>query len=133
VGRAQARTGSRLRGRAPEAPAPRLPFPGDARGPQLRRRAEAVLARPSGAPIGELDAVLTDACAAVLMLETQCARIERERAAVAAVAAEDPATEVRADELGHRAALLRAEVEGIRALIAALTARRRAYERARRP
>jgi hypothetical protein len=109
-----------------------VPFPAELPALRLRRRAEAVLARPPTAPIRELDDLLTDACAAVLMLETHRARIERERAAVLAVAAGDPGAEMRADELVRRASVLFDEVERLRALIAPLSARRRAHERAQR-
>jgi hypothetical protein len=70
----------------------------------LTRRAVALLAREPPAPIAELDALLTDACAAVLALRARAAPIGRER---------------RATELEH-----------LRELIAELTAARRAHERA---
>jgi hypothetical protein len=70
----------------------------------LTRRAIALLAHDPPAPIGDIDALLTDACAAVLALEGRCVRMEDSR--------------------------LAAELEYLRELIAELTAGRRAYERA---
>ena len=70
----------------------------------LTRRAVALLARDPPAPIGEVDALLTDACAAALALQSRHVRIGRER--------------------------LAAEREHLRELIGALAARRRAHERA---
>jgi hypothetical protein len=69
----------------------------------LTRRAVALLAREPPAPIAEIDAVLTDACAAMLALRGGRVRIGRAR--------------------------LAAELEHLRELIAELTARRRAHER----
>ena len=117
---------------AAAAPAANVPFPAELRALRLRRRADAVLARPPGAPIRELDELLTDACAAVLMLEARRERIDRERAVVLTVADGDPGAEIRAGELEHRASVLRDEAERLRALIAPLSARRRAHERGQR-
>jgi hypothetical protein len=74
-----------------------------ARRTALTRRAVALLARDPPAPIGEVDALLTDACAAALALQARRLNIGRERLAV--------------------------EREHLRELIAALSARRRAHER----
>jgi hypothetical protein len=68
----------------------------------LTRRVVALLARDPPAPVAEVDALLTDACAAVLALEGGRARVGRARHAA---------------ELAH-----------LRELIAALTARRRSHE-----
>ena len=73
----------------------------------LTRRAVALLAREPAAPIADVDALLTDACAAVLDLERPRVRIARERRM--------------------------AELEHLRELIAELSARRRAYEAQTRP
>ncbi len=70
----------------------------------LTRRAVALLARDPPAPIAEVDALLTDACAAALALQSRHLRIGRER--------------------------LAAEREHLRELIGSLAARRRAHERA---
>jgi hypothetical protein len=70
----------------------------------LTRRVVALLAREPSAPIAEIDALLTDACAAALTLQARHAPIGGEH--------------------------LAAEREHLRELIAALTARRRAHERA---
>jgi hypothetical protein len=70
----------------------------------LTRRAVALLARDPPAPIAEVDALLTDACAMSLALQAGHAGIGRRR--------------------------LASEREHLRELIAALTARRRAHERA---
>jgi hypothetical protein len=70
----------------------------------LVRRAVALLARDPPAQIAEVDALLTDACAAALALQARDLRIGRKR--------------------------LAAEREHLGALIATLTARRRAHERA---
>ena len=69
----------------------------------LTRRAVALLAREPPAPIAEIDAVLTDACAAMLALQEGRVRIGRARVA--------------------------ADLEHLRDLIGELTARRRAHER----
>jgi hypothetical protein len=45
---------------------------------QLRRRADALLRRIHPAPLAEVDELLTDACAAALMLEADHRRLERE-------------------------------------------------------
>jgi hypothetical protein len=70
----------------------------------LTRRAIALLARDPPAPVAELDALLTDACAAVFALRARGAGIGRARVAT--------------------------ELEHLRELIAELTAARRAHERA---
>jgi hypothetical protein len=67
------------------------------------RRAVVLLARDPPAPVGELDALLTDACAVVLALQRDPCHIERERHAE--------------------------ELELLRELIGELSARRRAHER----
>jgi len=75
-----------------------------ARRTALTRRAVVLLALDPPAPIGEVDALLTDACAAALALQARHLNIGRERLAV--------------------------EREHLSELIAALTERRRAHERA---
>ncbi len=69
----------------------------------LTRRAVALLAREPPAPIAQIDALLTDACAAMLALQGGRVLIGR--------------------------VCLAAELEHLRELIGELTARRRAHER----
>jgi hypothetical protein len=73
----------------------------------LTRRVVALLARDPAAPVAELDALLTDVCAAVLSLRSPRLSIARARRA--------------------------AELEHLAGLIAELSARRRAYEAQTRP
>lgn len=55
---------------------------------QLRRRADALFQRIQPAPLAEVDELLTDACAAALMLEGDHRRLERELASVREVVGE---------------------------------------------
>jgi hypothetical protein len=55
---------------------------------QLRRRADALLRRVRPAPLAEVDELLTDACAAALVLEADRRRLQRELESVREVVGE---------------------------------------------
>ena len=107
---------------SPFAPAPSV---------RLRRRAETLLAGEALPRIEDLDQVLTDACAMVLMLETRHLRLQRAIAALGGVPGDETPDALRADELSQRALALRTEIAELQALTKRLSARRRDYERAR--
>ena len=106
-----------------------LPSPAQVRAMRIGERAAQLLAADPADDVRPLDALLADACAAALALETRELRLRRTRAALAAVADAEPRIAARMGELAEEAAELRAEVAEIRALIERLSGRRRAFER----
>jgi hypothetical protein len=107
-----------------------LPSAAQVRAMRIGERAARLLAANPADDVGPLDALLADACAAALALETLELRLRRTRGALAAVADAEPRIAARVGELAEEAAELRAQAAEIRALIDRLSGRRRAFERA---
>jgi hypothetical protein len=109
-----------------------LPSLAQARCRRLRRRAEILLAEDPVLRIDELDRLLTDACATVLMLEGRHVRLQRAIDALDSRAGDAAHQASCGNELSQRAAALRAQIAEVRALVEVLTGHRRAHERSRR-
>jgi hypothetical protein len=109
-----------------------LPSLAHARCRHLRRRAEILLAEDPVRRIDELDRLLTDACATVLMLEGRQVRLQRVVDALGPQRGDAAHEASCGDELSRRAAALRAQIAEVRALVEVLAGHRRAHERARR-
>lgn len=112
-------------GAGPSArPSPVTSFPDG-----LRNRADALLAGDPKASIGELDRVITDACATVLAVRGRQGRIERALAGLVAMEADSAQAAARAAKLAREADDVREELAQFHALIERLMPHRRAWER----